>query len=64
MAASMSGRDLFIIHNSFATIEWKIVDFSSDRLSAPSVTLNNLLAAGDVNPLDTSYPNVSMDSFI
>ena len=57
MAVSMSGRDLFIIHNIIATVEWKVVAFSSNNLSAPSVTSNNPLLVGVRNRLLSYYIN-------
>ena len=60
----MDSRDLFIAHNSFTTVKWKVISFDSVNLSAPSVTSNNLLVAGDVAPLDTFYPDFLIDSFI
>ena len=59
----MFGCDLFIIHNIFATVEWKVAT-SFNNLSALSVKSNNLLVAGDVAPLDTFYPDFLIDSFI
>ena len=64
MAVSMYDRNLLMIHNSFATVEWKVEDFSSNILSDPSVTSNNLLVAGDVTPLDTYDTNFLIASFI
>ena len=52
----MSGTYLFIIHNSFATVELKVVAFSSENFSAPSVASNNLIVAGYVTPINTSSP--------
>ena len=35
----MYGRDLFIIHNNFNTVEWKVADFYSENLSAPFIVV-------------------------
>ena len=51
-------------HNSFATVKWKVSDFYSINLSAPSVTSNDLLVADDAIPFYTSYSDVLISSFI
>ena len=64
MAVSMSGRDLFMTHSSFTSIEWNSVAFSSINLYAPSATPNSLLVYGDVTPLEMSDPNDWFASFM